>query len=703
MAGRKTRQKPPNIIVTEEDLPATDLPTLKDVLAKMKLEKERNNAEIKQVAEKVLPEIKAIYRKVNSNLVINNDRTIIAKLINEFKQMKDLERSKVKGKKKDNFEIKMGKLFDIILCKCKISTCEDHPECEGCEVQAHSLCQCKDGDKIPDVELLYVLDQRSRHGGARGRFQIGAKDIKSIENMEKASLEAHEAFEKKKKQKAALEEAKEREAQRLINEKPLINVDLTEALFDAGVIDMNEKACDIFEDSSSDDDFNETNNNLNKSSHQNRMGLRNLAMICDRYGVSSRAGAAIANAALVDAAVINIDDQTHVIDKNKLRRAIEKFREERTEEDSKELLEAQGDAFYFDGKKDVTLFVKKDDYGKMYNTYEEEEHISVSSEPGGKYVTHLTPAGGKGSEISEVVVDYLTKHGVIDSWKIIGGDSTAVNTAVDRGCFVLTEAALGRRLFRVVCTLHLNELPFRHVFTQIDGPTDSKNTFKGNIGKLLPKVEELDFNPRFKKISEGPGLPYISESVANDLSSDQRLLLLVFESVHTGMIRKELYSLTPGPVSHSRWLTHACRCCLLYMKKHGLSRKDKDNLNIIVRFLMISYIPMWFRLKQKPSIEEGSRHFFKQIETSRILPKQTQPIARANLVRNAYWAHPESLLLSMLTDAEGTVRTKAVEIILGLRGGQDLGDNSPRRFIIPEVIFESLTYTEMIDWNKEAL
>ena len=64
-----------------------------------------------------------------------------------------------------------------------------------------------------------------------------------------------------------------------------------------------------------------------------------------------------------------------------------------------------------------------------------------------------------------------------------------MNTAVDRGCFVLTESALGRRLFRVVCTLHLNELPFRHVFTQIDGPTDSKNTFKGNIGKLLPKVK----------------------------------------------------------------------------------------------------------------------------------------------------------------------------------------------------------------------
>ena len=49
---------------------------------------------------------------------------------------------------------------------------------------------------------------------------------------------------------------------------------------------------------------------------QNRQELRNLAMICDRYGVSSRAGAAIANAALADAGVINVNDQTNVIDKN---------------------------------------------------------------------------------------------------------------------------------------------------------------------------------------------------------------------------------------------------------------------------------------------------------------------------------------------------------------------------------------------------
>ena len=111
-------------------------------------------------------------------------------------------------------------------------------------------------------------------------------------------------------------------------------------------------------------------------------------MIFDRYGVSSRSGAAIANAALTDAKVICADDQTQVIDKKKLRREIDKLREERVVEDGQELAQAQGQAYYFDGNKDTTLCVRKDDQGMLYNTFEEEEHIGVSSEPGWKYV-HL--------------------------------------------------------------------------------------------------------------------------------------------------------------------------------------------------------------------------------------------------------------------------------------------------------------------------
>ena len=52
------------------------------------------------------------------------------------------------------------------------------------------------------------------------------------------------------------------------------------------------------------------------------------------------------------------------------------------------------------------------------------------------------------------------------------------------------------------------------MFVVIDGPTDSKNTFKGVVGKLLPRIDEFDWNPRFRKVSDGHGLPDISDETA---------------------------------------------------------------------------------------------------------------------------------------------------------------------------------------------
>ena len=44
-----------------------------------------------------------------------------------------------------------------------------------------------------------------------------------------------------------------------------------------------------------------------------------------RWGVSPKDGASIANAALIDAGVVTKDNQTKIIDKNKLKRQMEKY------------------------------------------------------------------------------------------------------------------------------------------------------------------------------------------------------------------------------------------------------------------------------------------------------------------------------------------------------------------------------------------
>ena len=138
--------------------------------------------------------------------------------------------------------------------------------------------------------------------------------------------------------------------------------------------------------------------------------LRNLAKECDRWGVSNRAGAAIANAALIDAGVITPEDQTNVIDKNKLRRALQDYRKERQVEDTKILEEKQGQAYYIDGKKTMSLCVEVDSQVKKYNVVRELELISMCSEPGGEYVTHLEPEGGTGKKVAVAVMAFLSLH-----------------------------------------------------------------------------------------------------------------------------------------------------------------------------------------------------------------------------------------------------------------------------------------------------
>ena len=123
---------------------------------------------------------------------------------------------------------------------------------------------------------------------------------------------------------------------------------------------------------------------------------------------------------------------------------------------------------------------------------------------------------------------------------------------------------------------------------------------------MLPKVQDFDLLQEFPKIDVGEDLPDLSEDVVTDLSSDQYMLCLAWESVRSGKLRKELLSLTPGPISHSRWLTLALRLLLLYMTKHRLTGKHKKNLLVIISFLMTNYIPMWCRIKRVGRLECSS-------------------------------------------------------------------------------------------------
>ena len=140
------------------------------------------------------------------------------------------------------------------------------------------------------------------------------------------------------------------------------------------------------------------------------------------------------------------------------------------------------------------------------------------------------------------------------------------------------EVKLSCRLIWLVCVLHTNELPLRHLITALDGKTLSNNMWTGNIGKMLNTATELEIDPSFTKLSIGEPLISLSDKVVKDLSSDQAYGYRITQAIKIGELSMDLALLEIGPVSHSRWLTIANRLCRIWVPKHGLKGKIFNNL-----------------------------------------------------------------------------------------------------------------------------
>jgi len=140
---------------------------------------------------------------------------------------------------------------------------------------------------------------------------------------------------------------------------------------------------------------------------QNRIEWPNIAMMSERYQLSVRASAAAANAALKDAGLITDLDKTYVIDKNKLQRERQKYRNIFNEEET--IFYEFIDGIYIDGRKDATLLTERDaQAGEYYHKTELQEHIVVDvGEPGACYLTHVSPQDGRGITIANEVYDAI--------------------------------------------------------------------------------------------------------------------------------------------------------------------------------------------------------------------------------------------------------------------------------------------------------
>ena len=83
------------------------------------------------------------------------------------------------------------------------------------------------------------------------------------------------------------------------------------------------------------------------------------------------------------------------------------------------------------------------------------------------------------------------------------------------------------------------------------------------------------------------------------------MMYFAWKSVLEGTLNIDLLSLTPGPLSHARWLTLALRVLLLWMSDCKLEDIEMSNLQKIVHFVVTNYCPMWFSVKKMGKLKDG--------------------------------------------------------------------------------------------------
>lgn len=77
----------------------------------------------------------------------------------------------------------------------------------------------------------------------------------------------------------------------------------------------------------------------------------------------------------------------------------------------------------------------------------------------------------------------------------VGSDGAAVNTGWKNGAIKKIEDRIERPLQRIICQLHMNELPLKAAITKMDGPTTGLKAYSGQIGKKLNACETMNIVP----------------------------------------------------------------------------------------------------------------------------------------------------------------------------------------------------------------
>ena len=127
--------------------------------------------------QEVISKVRSIWLSANPLLPLQNEKSSLDRLVKEWKYILVHLKEHANVTLKNDFEVRMDRLFDICTCKCIIYDCVAFANCDGCDTKAHINCSCPIQRRIPLNELNLMYIQRNKIG-VKSEIQIGSVDKK---------------------------------------------------------------------------------------------------------------------------------------------------------------------------------------------------------------------------------------------------------------------------------------------------------------------------------------------------------------------------------------------------------------------------------------------------------------------------------------------------------------------------------------------
>jgi hypothetical protein len=188
-----------------------------------------------------------------------------------------------------------------------------------------------------------------------------------------------------------------------------------------------------------------------------------------------------------------------------------------------------------------------------------------------------------------------------------------------------------------------------------------------------------------------------SDDIIQRLSADQMYLYKICDSVMNKTAPPTTFF---GNYHHARWLTLANRALWLYVT----TEKPNSKLKKLVSFILNVYAPLWFSVKTKKVVSEGSKLFFLALQLVKNcdgLNAKDIDTCKKTLNTNSYYAHPEWILLAMLCDDSPDIRAMAISKIKDLREQEQHNPSEEIRvFVKPTLQWSASKFYDLIDWKE---